>query len=129
LYEKWKKYRNSLKNKPGASAWKNYGIAFNLYAPVHSKKIISIRPQDLQDCITAQNSKSRSTIGNMRTVVRGMWNYAVMNQFVEHDITQHLVFKFTETDTPIHTRFTDRELALLWNSLGIINNVDRLPTF
>ena len=124
LYEKWKKYRCSLKNRPGASAWKNYGIAFNMYAPVHDRKIVNIRARDLQECITAHSSKSRSTIGNMRAIVRGMWSYAVMNEYVENDITQHLVFEFTNPETPIHTRFTDKELALLWNSLWVVNNVD-----
>lgn len=124
MYEKWKKYRCSLKNKPGAATWKNYDIAFSMYAPVHSKKIISIRAQDLQDCITAHNSKSRSTIGNMRAIVRGMWNYAIANEYTENDITQRLVFEYTDPDTPVHTRFTDAEITLLWNSLGVINNVD-----
>jgi len=124
LYEKWKKYRCSLKNKPSASTWKNYGIAFNMFSPIHARKIINLRAQDLQECITAKSSKSRATIGSMRSVIRGMWSYAVMNEYVENDITQHLVFEFTDPDAPIHTRFTDRELALLWNSLGIINNVD-----
>lgn len=124
MYEMWKKYRNSLKSKPGAGTWKNYDIAFNMFATVHDKKIMSIRAQDLQNCITSQSSKSRTTIGNMRAVVRGMYSYAIANEYVENDITQHLVFEFTDADTPIHTRFTDKELLLLWNSLGIVNNVD-----
>ena len=39
LYEKWKKYRNSLKSAPVASTWKNYDIAFNFFSPVHDRKI------------------------------------------------------------------------------------------
>jgi integrase len=124
LYEKWKAYRNSLKNAPGQSAWKNYDIAFNFYAAVHARKIISIRANDLQDCITAQGAKSRSTIGNMRAIVRGMWKYALMNDYVEKDITQHLVFESSYTGEPIHTRYTDKEIKSLWEALGSINNVD-----
>ena len=124
LYEKWKKYRNSLKKRPTDSTWKNYDIAFDMYTPVHEKKIISIRMQDLQDCITAKSSKSQSTIGNMRTIVRGMWSYAVANEYVESDITQHLCFEYTQAGTPIHTRFTDAEIKALWDALGTINNVD-----
>ena len=80
--------------------------------------------QDLQDCITAKSSKSQSTIGNMRTIVRGMWSYAVANEYVESDITQHLCFEYTQAGTPIHTRFTDAEIKALWDALGTINNVD-----
>ena len=60
----------------------------------------------------------------MRAIVRGMYSYAIMNEYVENDVTQHLVFEYTDSENPIHTRFTDRELELLWNSVGIINNVD-----
>ena len=60
----------------------------------------------------------------MRAVVRGMWGYAVANEYVDTDITQHLIFEHTDSDTPIHTRFTDKEITLLWDSLWTINNVD-----
>ena len=95
-----------------------------MFAPLHSKKIVSIRAQELQDCITAKNCKSKTTIGNMRAIIRGMWSYAINNEYTENDITQHLVFEYTNTDTPIHTRFTDAEINLLWQSLYVINNVD-----
>ena len=124
LYEKWKSYRKSLKNHPGASTWKNYDIAFQKYAPVHHKKIISMRPQDLQECLNANSSLSRTTIGNMRAIVRGMFDYAIINGYCENDITQRLVFDFTESGVPIHTRFTDKEIAQLWDALGTQNNVD-----
>ena len=124
LYDKWCKYRKSLKTNPSASTWKHYNIAFGMYAPIHHKKIISLRASELQECITAQSSKSKTTVGNMRAIVRGMWQYAVVNEYVEKDITQHLVFEGTQNGTPIHTRFTDKEITALWDALWTINNVD-----
>lgn len=124
LYEKWKSYRKSLKNHPGAATWKNYDIAFHMYSPDHSRKIISLRTQDLQECLNSYSSKSRSTIGNMRAIVGGMFDYAIMNGYCENDITQRLVFEFTESGVPIHTRFTNKEISLLWDALGTQNNVD-----
>ena len=109
LFDKWEKYRRSLKSAPSESTWKNYRIAFNMFLDLHQQKIISIKAQNLQDCITAQSSKSKTTIGNMRAIIRGMWEYAIINEYTEKDITQHLVFDFTESGVPIHTRFTDDE--------------------
>lgn len=60
----------------------------------------------------------------MRAVVRGMWGYAVANEYVDTDITQHLIFEHTDSTTPIHTRFTDKEIKFLWDNLWTINNVD-----
>lgn len=80
--------------------------------------------KELQDCLTAQSSKSCATIGNMRAILRGMWQYAIANEYTEKDITQHLVFDFTESGVPIHTRFTDDEICKLWDALWTVNNVD-----
>lgn len=124
MFDKWEKYRRSLKSAPSESTWKNYKIAFSMFAPVHHERIPAIRAQELQDCLTAQSSKSRTTIGNMRAVLRGMWQYAIANEYTEKDITQHLVFDFTESGVPIHTRFTDSEIKKLWEALWTINNVD-----
>lgn len=124
LYDKWEKYRRSLKTNPTESTWRNYKIAFNMYSSIHDKKITALRPQDLQDCISANSSKSKTTVGNMRAIVRGMWQYAMFNEYTVKDITQHLTFEAAESGTPIHTRFTDKEIAALWDALGTINNVD-----
>ncbi len=124
MFGKWEKYRRSLKSCPVASTWKNYYIAFGMFSPIHHQKFNSIRAQDLQDCINAQSSKSKTTIGNMRAIIRSMWEYALMNEYVEKDITQHLVFEFTQSGVPIHTRFSDQELKQLWDVLWTVNNVD-----
>lgn len=124
LYEKWIKYRNGIKGGISDSCLKNYNIAYNFFSPIHEKKIISIRATDLQDIINENNTKSKSTLGNMRAILRGMWNFAVMNEYVENDITTYLIFESTYDGKPIHTRFTDQEIAALWDALGTINNVD-----
>lgn len=124
IYLKWKEYRMSLKSAPGPAAWKNYDIAYNRYKELHQKKMISIKANDLQQIITANNVKSQSTVGNMRTIVKGMWKYAIANEFVDTDITQYITFEFTKSDTAIHTRFSDNEIKKLWDNLYVINNVD-----
>ena len=124
MYGKWKKYRKSLKSNPVDSTWRNYEIAFERFSALHHKKIVTLRAQDLQDVFSASSSKSKSTIGSMRAIVRGMWSYAIMNEYTENDITQHLIFDATEAGTPIHTRFTDKEIKALWDALWTINNVD-----
>lgn len=124
LFGKWEKYKRSLKNQLSASTWRNYHIAFGMFSPVHHEKIVSLRAQQLQDCILAQSSKSRSTSGNMRAILRGMWEYAIMNEYTEKNITEHLVFDFTDSGVPIHTRFSDHEITMLWDALYTINNID-----
>lgn len=126
MYVMWKKYRNGLKNKITDSTWKNYDIAFNLFLALHDRKIISIKSQELQECLNLNNTKSRATIGSMRTILKGMWNYAIANEYTESNLPATLVFEWTDAEAPVHTRWTDSEIALLWESLDNINNVDIL---
>lgn len=124
MYEKWKKYRKSLKDKLSDSTWRNYEIAFNHLSPLHPVKIINIRAEDAQNCLNAWNHKSKATIGNMRALLKGVFSYALMNEYVEHDITEFLKFEYTETSTSIHSRFSAEEIDTLWKQLYVINNVD-----
>lgn len=124
MFDKWKSYRESLKSNPSPNTWKNYLIAFNILSPIHHKKIISIRPQELQEIITSKSSKSAATIGSIRVVLKGVWGYAINNGYTEKDITEHLVYEWTNPDTPIHTTFSESEIKVLWDNLYIINNID-----
>ena len=124
LYEKWKAYRHTLKNNPTDKTWKNYNEAFNRFSSLHEKRIRSIRMQDLQDVINMHSSKSDTSLGNMIAILHGMWDYAMMNDFTDKDVTTHLQKNSTYSGEPIHTRFTNSEVQALWNALGTINNVD-----
>ena len=57
MYEKWKKYRKSLKNQISDSTWRNYEISFHHFSELHDRKFISIRTNDLQQCLNAYNHK------------------------------------------------------------------------
>lgn len=124
LYGKWEKYRKGLKSNPAESTWRNYKIAYNFFEPIHGMKITAIKAQDLQDILNSKNNKSKGTIGSMRAILKGMWSYAVNNDYLEKDITTNLVFEWEDPDSPIHTRFTDKEIEQLWEALWTINNVD-----
>lgn len=124
LYEKWKDWRWSFKKKPGQAALTSYNSAFHNFSSIHNRKITSLRTSDLQDCISAYSSRSKSTVYNMGVILRGMWKYAISNDYVDKDITQGLVYEFTAAENPMHTRFTDDEIKRLWGALGTVPNVD-----
>lgn len=65
MYEKWKKYRKSLKNQISDSTWRNYEIAFNHFSDLHSRKFISIR-------------------------TKAMYQYAKLNEYIERDLTENV---------------------------------------
>jgi len=124
MYEKWKKYKNSLKDKLTASTWKNYEIAFHHLSDLHHMKMINIKTIDVQNNLNKWNHKSKSNMSSMRALLKGVYSYAIMNEYIETDITVHLVFEWTDSTEPIHHRFTDDEIKLLWSKLYEVNNVD-----
>lgn len=124
MYGKWKKYRNSLKRQISESTWRNYEIAFNHLAPLHHKKFIAISVDDIQSVLNSYNHKSNTTIGSMRAVLKGLYSYARMNEYVETDLTEFLVYEWTNPEEDIHSPYTEEEIAILWKKLYEINNVD-----
>ena len=124
MYEKWKSYKNSLKDKLTANTWRNYEIAFRHFSDLHPQKITNIKVVDIQNCLNAHNHQSKTTIGSMRALLKGVYSYAVMNEYVEQDPTPFLKYEFTQTSISIHARFSDQEIDLLWKNLYVVNNVD-----
>lgn len=72
MYEKWKKYRKSLKNQISDSTWRNYEIAFHHFSELHDRKFISIRTNDLQQCLNAYNHNGRHTLLHLWTAPEQM---------------------------------------------------------
>ena len=125
VYQKWIAWRKSMKKTcPSASSFRNYEIAFNMLSDLHCKKIINIKTQEIQNVVNKYSSKSRSTVGNIRALLRGMYKCSIINEWIESDPTQYVEFDYTNPDKPLHTRFTAKEIQTLWNELGSINNVD-----
>ena len=124
MYDKWKRYRNSLPDKIGKSTWRNYEIAFNHLADLHHKKFNALRTDEVQECINKWTCKSNSTVSNIRTVLNNMYKYALMNNYIEKDLSQFFVYSWVEPSEQIHSRYTDEEIAVLWANLYVVNNVD-----
>jgi integrase len=124
LFDRWIEWKWSFKKHPGNAAKMSYNAAFKLYASIHDRKVVSLRTSDLQECISNNSSMSQSSISNMGVIVRGMWKYAISNEYVDRDITAGIVYEYAASNTSKHTRFTDDEITLLWKSLGHVPNVD-----
>lgn len=129
LYDKWKDYRKSLKTTLSASTWKNYDIAFNHLEDLHCRKISSIRPSEIQECLNKWNTKSKTTVSSLRAVLRAVYGYAMMEKLVDEDPLPYLVFEYKEQTKSIHSRFSDEEIQKLWDNLYEVNNVDIILIF
>lgn len=124
MYVKWKKYKNSLKGKLTDGTWRSYEVAYSHLTDLHPVKIINVKVDDVQQVLNSYNHKGKTTISHMRVLLKGVFSYALMNKYIETDITQFLEFEYTNPSTQSHSRFSDAEIKLLWDNLYVVNNVD-----
>ena len=53
-----------------------------------------------------------------------MYQYAKLNEYIDRDLTEGLVYEWTNSTEQIHDRYSDEEIKTLWSKLYEINNVD-----
>ena len=126
FYDEWLTYRQSAKYKLSEQTIRNYNIAFNRFEKMHDKKLTGIQYQELQEIITDNRDKSKTTIGSIRAVLKGMYGLAKKKGIVAADLTELLHFEWTKSTNKIHSRFSDAEIKLLWSKCYQIHNVDAI---
>lgn len=47
-----------------------------------------------------------------------------MNEYIDRDLTEGLVYEWTNSTEQIHDKYSDEEIKTLWSKLYEINNVD-----
>lgn len=63
-------------------------------------------------------------IFSMRAVLKAMYQYVKLNKYIDRDLTECLVYEWTNSTEQIHDRYSDEEIKTLWSKLYEINNVD-----
>ena len=53
-----------------------------------------------------------------------MYQYAKLNEYIDRDLTEGLVYEWTNSTEQIRDRYYDEEIKTLWSKLYEINNVD-----
>lgn len=121
MFEKWMEYRQSMKNKLSKSSVMSYYYAYKHFDSIHSRKFSTILAEDFQKIMNENNSKKKACVGRIRTIIKGVCKYAVMNHYVDKDPSAYLVTEWTEPEKEIHKPFTDEEIKFLWEHVDIPN--------
>ncbi len=113
VYKKWLEERESSKKGVSHSLKNSYNAAFAKFSQLHKKKMRNIRLADVQPIFTANREMSRGTIVAMKTVIRGMYHYAMRYELVDQDFTPFLIAESADIKQ-IHKPFTAEEIRTLW---------------
>ena len=89
---------------------RNYLAAYKFLDPVYGCSIKSIKPAQLQDCIDSCQTTQQTLI---KTICKRVYNYAMMHEYVDKDISQYLTAHSKETEI-VRELFTHDEVEELW---------------
>lgn len=90
---------------------RNYLAAYKFLDPVYGCSIKSIKPAQLQDCIDSCHTTQQPLI---KTICRRVYNYAMMHEYTDKDISQFLIAHSKETEI-VRELFTHDEVEELWS--------------
>ena len=77
VYDKWIDYRMGLNKKPSDALQKNWRIAFKQFSELHERPFMFIKTADYDACFKRRAHLSKSTVGFMKGVLHGMYDYAL----------------------------------------------------
>ena len=89
---------------------RSYINAYKYLLPVHDKPIRSIKPAQLQECIESCKNSQQPLV---KTICKRTYHYAIMNEYVDRDVSQFLTAKSRETQIE-RKLFTHDEIEELW---------------
>lgn len=119
VYERFYEWKYSTQELSEASR-KQSALSFRLCAPLHNAVFADLRHDDLQKVILSL-SNAKSTKSSVRTLLRGLYKYAMINDLVQKDYSAYL--KIDGEDVKHGTPFSETEIKALWKRQ---NDLDKM---
>lgn len=119
LYEAWseKHFKNI-----GHHTIESYTTGYNGWSVYHNERFDSLKHSHFQKVLD-DTSKTYSSKSKMRTVVRMMAEYAILNDIIIKDYTEGLTIGKSKTQKE-KVPFSEKEIKQLWDKLDEMDNVD-----
>lgn len=126
MYDEWIEYKTSGRHAITDGTLRNYDIAINRFEHLHNKKFSSLDYKEIQEILNENANKSKTTISSIRAIFNGMYDIAIKKGIVSNNLAQLLCYEWTDSTEPIHKRFLDDEIKLLWSKCYHMHNVDAI---
>lgn len=99
------------------SAYRAHSAAYNNLKPLHNIKFKNIDYDLLQAAISKNKDKSRSSLNNIKNLLRKMYKLGLKKKYIEEDLSQLCDYDFTDTGDTIHTPFSKDEIRAIYNDV------------
>lgn len=114
VYEELLDYLQSRPKNLSDSAYKGLNAAFTNLKPLHNIKFKNIDYEILQAAISKNKEKSRSSLNNIKNLLRKMYKLGIKKKYVNEDLSQLCDYDFKETTEEIHTPFSKEEIQTIY---------------
>lgn len=119
VYERWSAEKFE---KVSESAITGYRVAFSHCKPIHDVKFVDIRKNHMQTIVDKHKGGYHSK-EKIKTLFVQLYKYALENDLVAKDYSKFVTL--SRPDEPTTRRpFTNEEIALLWQKVEAVPNVD-----
>jgi integrase len=93
-----------------------YGIIKNQCKDICQCKINTLRVYDIQTIADNCKDMSISSIGNLKVVLNGTFDYARKNGYISENFIKDIDFLYKKKSSEKHKVFTDAEIQRLWDN-------------
>lgn len=121
VFQKWSEVKFKKVKRPSRVA---YTANFNKCQELHKMKFRDLRKTHFQGCIDRHREGAPSILPKLKQLFGQMTRYALENDIVDKDYTQHLDVDVEGRKPKGRTIFTTEEIERLWESLYKVPNVD-----
>ena len=115
-YESWA--ARELGDK-GRSRKAQFNASFKRCEPIYNLRMKDIRTFHLQEIMDRNSDMSGSSVNNLKSVFRVVYQYCMENDIVQKDYSQFVKAKAQEDQEQIHAPYTREEIAKLWDNVGL----------
>ena len=116
VYGETIEYLKSRKRNYSDSTYKALNAAYNNLSSLHSYKFRNIDYQLLQEAISKNDTLSKSSLNNIRNLLKKMYTLALKQKYVTDDISKLCDYDYTTVSDEKHHPFTHDEINLIRNT-------------
>ena len=116
VFDMYVDFIDTLNKKPSETTLRADRTGFKNWSDVHDLRFRSITTKQLQKCLTAHGTMSKSTVNRMLTVLKKLYKFAIANEICEKDLSLYLFKEYTDEQKYVHVAYSDDEIEKLWNT-------------
>lgn len=115
VYEELLEYLESRPKDMSDSFYKSLSSAYNNLSGLHKVKFKNIDYELLQKEISKNKDLSRSSLNNIKNLLRKMYKHGLKKKYVTEDLSQLCDYDFKKADEEIHTPFSKNEIQTIYD--------------